>query len=136
MFSLGTPRRCGPSRWLYTFIEMSYLSSSNPKLPAIPQQPSSRISAFAPISLKRDRKSTRLNSSHMSISYAVFCLKKKKILKNQRLAASTNTGMLVVAEAQCLPHCTKHQYDVRRNMACNTSFSVCRAAESVEQTDV
>src|SRR5690242_21551637 len=26
-----------------------------------------------------DRKSTRLNSSHMSISYAVFCLKKKKI---------------------------------------------------------
>src|SRR5206468_9620794 len=28
---------------------------------------------------KRDRKSTRLNSSHDQISYAVFCLKKKKI---------------------------------------------------------
>src|SRR5207245_9950992 len=28
---------------------------------------------------KRDRKSTRLNSSHGSISYAVFCLKKKKM---------------------------------------------------------
>src|SRR5699024_11808024 len=28
--------------------------------------------------LPRDRKSTRLNSSHVSISYAVFCLKKKK----------------------------------------------------------
>src|SRR4051812_49781512 len=27
---------------------------------------------------REDRKSTRLNSSHMSISYAVFCLKKKK----------------------------------------------------------
>src|SRR3989475_1021333 len=27
---------------------------------------------------KRDRKSTRLNSSHSQISYAVFCLKKKK----------------------------------------------------------
>src|SRR5437667_4714273 len=27
---------------------------------------------------KRDRKSTRLNSSHITISYAVFCLKKKK----------------------------------------------------------
>src|SRR5689334_24854550 len=27
---------------------------------------------------ERDRKSTRLNSSHSSISYAVFCLKKKK----------------------------------------------------------
>src|SRR6266481_8738138 len=30
----------------------------------------------------RDRKSTRLNSSHSSISYAVFCLKKKKIIKD------------------------------------------------------
>src|SRR2546430_13616699 len=29
-----------------------------------------------------DRKSTRLNSSHSQISYAVFCLKKKKIKKN------------------------------------------------------
>src|SRR3712207_7628709 len=29
--------------------------------------------------LPRDRKSTRLNSSHANISYAVFCLKKKKI---------------------------------------------------------
>src|SRR5438045_4883516 len=28
--------------------------------------------------LPRDRKSTRLNSSHLGISYAVFCLKKKK----------------------------------------------------------
>src|SRR5690606_39666207 len=28
--------------------------------------------------IKRDRKSTRLNSSHVKISYAVFCLKKKK----------------------------------------------------------
>src|SRR2546430_4826784 len=30
---------------------------------------------------KRDRKSTRLNSSHSQISYAVFCLKKKKNTK-------------------------------------------------------
>src|SRR5690242_21001510 len=32
----------------------------------------------------RDRKSTRLNSSHMSISYAVFCLKKKKKKKEKQ----------------------------------------------------
>src|SRR5689334_24244231 len=32
----------------------------------------------AAIAHVRDRKSTRLNSSHSSISYAVFCLKKKK----------------------------------------------------------
>src|SRR5690349_25173811 len=31
-----------------------------------------------------DRKSTRLNSSHVEISYAVFCLKKKKKLESQR----------------------------------------------------
>src|SRR3712207_6954692 len=30
-----------------------------------------------------DRKSTRLNSSHANISYAVFCLKKKKQLRSQ-----------------------------------------------------
>src|SRR2546430_5562536 len=32
----------------------------------------------APLARARDRKSTRLNSSHSQISYAVFCLKKKK----------------------------------------------------------
>src|SRR5690348_17370927 len=32
--------------------------------------------------MPKDRKSTRLNSSHPSISYAVFCLKKKKLIKN------------------------------------------------------
>src|SRR2546430_11341594 len=36
----------------------------------------------------RDRKSTRLNSSHSQISYAVFCLKKKK---NNRITAITTT---------------------------------------------
>src|SRR2546426_12546810 len=34
--------------------------------------------------VKQDRKSTRLNSSHLVISYAVFCLKKKKIINDRR----------------------------------------------------
>src|SRR5690606_41552395 len=34
--------------------------------------------SFTTKQLRRDRKSTRLNSSHVKISYAVFCLKKKK----------------------------------------------------------
>src|SRR5947209_15665606 len=43
-------------------------------LQALPgRQPSDRQGAWA-----QDRKSTRLNSSHANISYAVFCLKKKK----------------------------------------------------------
>src|SRR5699024_11652415 len=39
------------------------------------QDEQSRPALAAPV---RDRKSTRLNSSHVSISYAVFCLKKKR----------------------------------------------------------
>src|SRR3712207_7350240 len=37
-----------------------------------------RRAGFVDVALGRDRKSTRLNSSHANISYAVFCLKKKK----------------------------------------------------------
>src|SRR2546422_6766449 len=36
------------------------------------------VALFMPSYCERDRKSTRLNSSHGYISYAVFCLKKKK----------------------------------------------------------
>src|SRR5436309_3735798 len=35
--------------------------------------------------LDEDRKSTRLNSSHVKISYAVFCLKKKKKKKKKKI---------------------------------------------------
>src|SRR5699024_11798222 len=42
------------------------------------------FSFFNPKTHILDRKSTRLNSSHVSISYAVFCLKKKKN-KNQKI---------------------------------------------------
>src|SRR2546428_3127666 len=37
----------------------------------------------------RDRKSTRLNSSHDQISYAVFCLKKKKLCRHADLSPDT-----------------------------------------------
>src|SRR2546422_3385930 len=39
---------------------------------------------------RRDRKSTRLNSSHGYISYAVFCLKKKKTEQQRVLAVNTH----------------------------------------------
>src|SRR2546426_9258391 len=44
-------------------------------------KPDGRI---ATVDVLRDRKSTRLNSSHLVISYAVFCLKKKK-KKNKQI---------------------------------------------------
>src|SRR3712207_7574808 len=37
-----------------------------------------RLARSRPTTVRTDRKSTRLNSSHANISYAVFCLKKKK----------------------------------------------------------
>src|SRR5437899_6180598 len=43
---------------------------------ALPADPERLFAAWAPVQTG-DRKSTRLNSSHLGISYAVFCLKKK-----------------------------------------------------------
>src|SRR5690349_22159511 len=43
-----------------------------------------KIIDFTGCSSKADRKSTRLNSSHVEISYAVFCLKKKKKINTTR----------------------------------------------------
>src|SRR2546429_7346530 len=41
---------------------------------------------------ERDRKSTRLNSSHGYISYAVFCLKSKNVATNRAAHTATSTG--------------------------------------------
>src|SRR6476660_3629463 len=46
---------------------------------------------------RADRKSTRLNSSHQIISYAVFCLKKKKILHNGIIGAYAGVQHKAVA---------------------------------------
>src|SRR5436853_7469083 len=43
-----------------------------------------RFRALIPAGARLDRKSTRLNSSHLGISYAVFCLKKKKKKKKNK----------------------------------------------------
>src|SRR3712207_8184719 len=48
------------------------------------QMPADRV-------LREDRKSTRLNSSHANISYAVFCLKKKIRSTNKTIAVTTRT---------------------------------------------
>src|SRR5947199_1818212 len=61
-----------------------YTLSLHDALPISPSPPaaarsreSSRIASKRTRRRRRDRKSTRLNSSHLGISYAVFCLKKK-----------------------------------------------------------
>src|SRR5699024_12377221 len=51
----------------------------------------------------RDRKSTRLNSSHVSISYAVFCLKKKIVNIRPEILVPVYTYQLEVSEAKLHP---------------------------------
>src|SRR2546427_6979121 len=52
-----------------------------------------------------DRKSTRLNSSHSQISYAVFCLKKKKKTYNNKTSSSvmTRTTPTITSPGHALP---------------------------------
>src|SRR3712207_7239988 len=51
-----------------------------------------------------DRKSTRLNSSHANISYAVFCLKKKKLsYASSRTSLRITTSVLLLASYLSLP---------------------------------
>src|SRR2546426_2765890 len=48
------------------------------KRPLMPQARDTTVVGVAAQEVSQDRKSTRLNSSHLVISYAVFCLKKKR----------------------------------------------------------
>src|SRR3712207_8162780 len=54
------------------------LRSERPVHPPLLAQAARRRNSGRPLLGSIDRKSTRLNSSHANISYAVFCLKKKK----------------------------------------------------------
>src|SRR5699024_12793919 len=64
-----------------------YTLSLHDALPISARRPRVSHCSFCPpcgpCRTPRDRKSTRLNSSHVSISYAVFCLKKKKKKKER-----------------------------------------------------
>src|SRR2546427_8909585 len=64
----------------YTTLFRSVFSSSNRSNPSFPRRIFRKCSQNRSSvgSSSSDRKSTRLNSSHSQISYAVFCLKKKK----------------------------------------------------------
>src|SRR5438034_4647511 len=65
-------------QWLRTSVETSRNCSSKSTL-----QRSKKCHRPRDTKAQRDRKSTRLNSSHTVISYAVFCLKKKKKKKKK-----------------------------------------------------
>src|SRR2546426_6767389 len=66
------PALLGPAARQRPVVSMGSLAASG-------SSSGRRIDGFGLVDEQRDRKSTRLNSSHLVISYAVFCLKKKKI---------------------------------------------------------
>src|SRR2546427_1051386 len=76
----------------------------------VPLQHPLRVGEAAVVLGDLDRKSTRLNSSHSQISYAVFCLKKKKIAdcvlsfpgERSKLTASAGLPRAVSCRCVCL----------------------------------
>src|SRR5688572_32023393 len=64
-----------PRSTLFPYTTLFRSSGERPGHPRLPPPAARRLPAGR---RREDRKSTRLNSSHSQISYAVFCLKKKK----------------------------------------------------------
>src|SRR5438874_10128755 len=81
--------------------------SSDPRTapPAYPSPGSPRHGDARSV-VATDRKSTRLNSSHVEISYAVFCLKKKKT----RQTTSNRDSFFLLIASYYLSMSTKHLY--------------------------
>src|SRR2546430_11900567 len=79
----------------YTTLFRSLLASGTQLMDG----PSHEFLAGADLALDEDRKSTRLNSSHSQISYAVFCLKKTNMVM---LAAGGEINILVDYQACAL----------------------------------
>src|SRR2546427_8565366 len=67
-----------------------------------------QLEAFALGQRQGDRKSTRLNSSHSQISYAVFCLKKKKKTNKPHTTASAKSTARLKAAMRICSHPTHH----------------------------
>src|SRR5438128_9593724 len=84
LFPYTTLFRSVDGAWNVAFVPLALLSHVDDEWFAALDQLPRRASGT------KDRKSTRLNSSHGSISYAVFCLKKKKNTKTPQRVASTN----------------------------------------------
>src|SRR3989442_6516435 len=105
-------------------------STLSVRLPQAPAQARGNRSDLACVLSQLDRKSTRLNSSHVRISYAVFCLKKKKILLESSQNRLPHTLRRVVRRSTAQPDrqdpCSPSQmsdrcsYDIRVRRVCRS----------------
>src|SRR3712207_8338081 len=69
--------------------------AASPRAARARRPPWPRRSPATPARARRDRKSTRLNSSHANISYAVFCLKKKNQVRRINLHTSEHEALVM-----------------------------------------
>src|SRR6195256_3169889 len=113
MLCRGASRRLFPSSFFFLMIRrpprstlFPYTTLFRSRSPARPRG----SAAPAPILCRgeeQDRKSTRLNSSHRCISYAVFCLKKKMIRAPREvqllLVCGASLPLLIVLFSETLP---------------------------------
>src|SRR5256886_2881672 len=73
--------------------------------------------------VQRDRKSTRLNSSHSQISYAVFCLKKKK--EDKHVSLAERLPVMYCDTPTCMEHSALEYLQVcGRHVYCNHIISL------------
>src|SRR3989449_3453559 len=98
-------------------------------VPPVPPVPPAAAASASRVDSGRalDRKSTRLNSSHGYMSYAVFCLKKKTTLESsttaesRRLPAQTRTSQkfrLLCVEDPKIPRLTRSQSPITYAVSC------------------
>src|SRR5204863_3654083 len=80
----GSAVRCSTNTGSTLPATRTARASERPSAAMIGASPAGYTSASSSASAVEDRKSTRLNSSHVEISYAVFCLKKKKKKKEKK----------------------------------------------------
>src|SRR5256885_10938490 len=73
----------------------------------------------------KDRKSTRLNSSHLVISYAVFCLKKKKKFYDVSLVRKSSKKSLPSSQPNSpIVHCTTYYVSGHRHLLSYSAVSL------------
>src|SRR2546429_4434194 len=82
----------------YTTLFRSFLATKTPRRPILSPRTDRTCRKGEEKPAAQDRKSTRLNSSHGYISYAVFCLKKKK-----KLAHSNPSVIHAIGSLQIIP---------------------------------
>src|SRR5437868_9131051 len=86
LFFLMIRRHPRSTLFPYTTLFRSLDCGRTPAIDEAEERPHASLAQ----SLRRDRKSTRLNSSHVSISYAVFCLKKKTLCRRSSIPRNCN----------------------------------------------